>query len=820
MLKTWFKLAFRNLFINRFSSIINIGGLAVGMAVALLIGLWIYDELSFNKDYKNYDRIAQVMQSQVANGKRSVQSTMPFPMGAELRNKYGNDFTHIVMTSYTGDHILATGEKKLSRIGTYMDKDAPAMFSLKMLKGSYNGLDAPNSILLAASTAKAIFGDTDPVNKPVKIDNKLNVTVTGVYEDLPNNSDFKDLAFIAPWDLYITSENWLIRAQKDAQWDNNSFGVYVQLVDNSNLDALNKKIINIKQDKVAPEDKNLRTEIFLHPMRDWHLRSRWEDGKQSGGLIEYIWLFGTIGVFVLILACINFMNLSTARSGRRAKEVGIRKAIGSLRSQLICQFYIESLLVACFAFIVSLGAVQAILPWFNQLADKKMAIPWFAPLFWLIGLAFSLLTAIIAGSYPALYLSSFQPIKVLKGTFRVGSFASEHRGSRFATLRNVRNLRLPSFTRKVLVILQFTISLALITATIIVYNQIQFSKNRPIGYDRTGLMMIRMKSPDFYGKFGLLQTELKSSGAITGLAESSSPLTNVWASGNEFHWPGKDPNLAADFNTIWVTPEFGKTVNWSLKAGRDFSKDFSTDSSSIIINEAAAKFMGIKDPVGAIVRNGNGNYSKNYTIIGVVKDMVMQSPYETVRQTIYFMDYDNVNFIILKLNPNKSISGSISKIEATFKRLIPAAPFDYQFADKEFTAKFAAEERIGKLSTFFSVLAIFISCLGLFGLASFVAEQRTKEIGIRKVLGASITNLWGLLSKDFLILVGLSCLIATPLTWYFMQEWLQQYTYRTQIAWWIFAVTASGALLLTLVTVSLQAIRVALANPIKSLRSE
>lgn len=800
MLKTWFKLALRNLFINRFSSIINIGGLAIGMAVALLIGLWIYDELSFNKDYKNYDRIAQVMQSQVANGKRSVFPTMPFPMGAELRNKYGNDFTHIVMTSFTGDHILATGEKKLTRIGTYMDKEAPAMLSLKMLKGSYNGLDAPNSILLAASTAKAIFGDTDPVNKPMKIDNKLNVTVTGVYEDLPYNTDFKDLSFIAPWNLYITSEGWLVRAQKEAQWDNNSFQIYVQLADNANLDAINKKIRDVKQEKVAPEDKNLKTEVFLHPMRDWHLRSHWEDGKQSGGLIDYVWLFGIIGVFVLILACINFMNLSTARSERRAKEVGIRKTIGSLRSQLISQFYIESLLVAFLAFIVSLGTVEAILPWFNQLADKKMAIPWSAPLFWLTGLVFSLLTAIIAGSYPALYLSSFQPIKVLKGTFRVGRFAS-----------------LP---RKVLVVLQFTISLALITATIIVYNQIQFSKNRPIGYDRTGLMMIRMTSPDFYGKFGLLQTELKSNGAITGFAESSSPLTNVWASGNEFQWPEKDPNLAADFNTIWVTPDFGKTVSWSFKAGRDFSKDFSTDSSSIVINEAAAKFMGIKDPVGAIIRNGSGNYAKNYTIIGVVKDMVMQSPYETVRQTIYFMDYDNVNFIILKLNPNKSISESIAKIEATFKKLIPAAPFDYQFADKEFAAKFAAEERIGKLSTFFSVLAIFISCLGLFGLASFVAEQRTKEIGVRKVLGASITNLWSLLSKDFLILVGLSCLIATPLTWYFMQSWLRQYSYRTEIAWWIFAVTASGALLLTLATVSLQAIRAALANPVKSLRSE
>jgi ABC-type antimicrobial peptide transport system permease subunit len=380
--------------------------------------------------------------------------------------------------------------------------------------------------------------------------------------------------------------------------------------------------------------------------------------------------------------------------------------------------------------------------------------------------------------------------------------------------------RFASIPRKVLVVLQFTISLTLITGTIIVYNQIQFSKNRPIGYNRDGLMMINMKSPDFYGKFDLLRTELKRAEAIEEMAESSSPLTNIWSNNGGFQWPGKDPTLDAEFATIWVTHDFGKSVGWQFKEGRDLSREFTTDSSAIVINESAVKFMGIKNPVGTIIKWGSDAKAKEYKVVGVIKDMLMQSPYENVKQTIYFMDYNNVNFIILKLNPNKSAAESIAKIEAVFKKYIPSAPFDYKFADSEFAAKFAAEERIGKLSTFFAALAIFISCMGLFGLASFVAEQRTKEIGIRKVLGASVVNLWGMLSKDFVMLVIISCLIATPIAWYFMSEWLLKYTYRTTVSWWVFAVTGSGALIITLLTVSFQSIKAALMNPVKSLKTE
>ncbi|GAB3316510.1 ABC transporter permease [Larkinella ripae] len=800
MIRNYFKIALRNLVKYKGYSAINITGLAVGMAVAMLIGLWIHDELSYNKYHKSYERVAQVMQHQTVNGKIYSGTAMPFPMGKELQTRYGSNFKYVVMSSWEGEHFLTLGEKKISQPGAFMDVAAPRLLTLEMVKGSHEGLNEPNSILLAESTAKALFGERDALNQLLKIDNKMDARVTGVYKDIPHNAQFHDLSFIAPWELYVSSENWIKHARDEQQWGNNSFQVFVQIADKADFALVDKNIRNAKQNNVAPEEKKYKAEIFLHPMRDWRLRSSWDNGVKTGGMIEYIWLFGFIGVFVLLLACINFMNLSTARSEKRAKEVGIRKAVGSVRSQLISQFFNESLLVVGCAFGLALLLVLLILPWFNQVADKQIVMLWGNPLFWLFGIGFTLFTGFVAGSYPALYLSSFQPVKVLKGTFKAGRFAS-----------------LP---RKVLVVVQFTVSLTLIIGTIIVYNQIQYSKNRPIGYNRDGLVMIQMKSPDFYGKFEVLRSDLKKAGAIQELAESSSPLTNVWSNNGGFHWPGKDPNLDTDFATIWVTHEFGKTVGWQFKEGRDFSREFSSDSASIVLNEAAVKFMGIKNPVGSIVRWGEGKDMGEFKVIGVIKDMLMQSPYEPVKQTIYLMNYDNVNWITLKMNPDKSANECLTTIEAAFKKYIPSAPFEYQFADVEFGKKFAHEERIGKLATFFAGLAIFISCLGLFGLASFMAEQRTKEIGVRKVLGASVLDLWSLLSKDFVLLVIIAFCIATPAAWYFMSNWLQKYEYRSEISWWVFAISGAGALLVTLLTVSFQSIKAALVNPVKSLRSE
>jgi len=798
MFKNYFKIAWRNLLKNKKSSFINIGGLAIGMAVAVLISLWIWDELSFNKYHSNYERAAQVMQHQTWNNEIGTGPSVPMPLGEELRSNYGSSFKYLAMASWQGDHILTNNDKHLTKNGLFMDVDGPKILSLKMLHGTLDGLKDPSSIIISASTAKAFFGDADPMNKLVKIDNKLEVKVTGVFKDMPYNTDFNQLSFIAPWSLYITMEDWLKRAA--TQWGNNSFQLFAEINENTDFDAVNKRIANAKLNKVPAEDKKFNPQIFLHPMKKWHLYSSWKNGFYDGGKIAYVKMFATIGVFVLLLACINFMNLSTARSERRAKEIGIRKTVGSLRVQLVNQFLCESVLVALLAFVFSVIIVVLLLPWFNDVADKKISILWGNPYFWLTAILFTLVTGLIAGSYPALYLSSFTPVKVLKGTFKAG--------------------RLAALPRKVLVVLQFTVSVALIIGTIIVYQQIQYSKDRPVGYNRNGLIMIPMTTPEFFSKDKVIGTELKSKGIITEMAKSNSPLTAIWNNSGDYNWEGRDPNTDTDFAVVWVSPDYGKTVGFEIKEGRDFSKDFPGDSSSIVVNEAAVKFMNIKDPVGKIITNGEGQDIEKFTIIGVVKDMVITSPYEPVKQTLYRPDRGNVNWMLLRLNPAKSAGESLAAIEQVFKANISTAPFTYKFVEEDYAWKFAEEVRIGKLASFFTILAILISCLGLFGLASFVAEQRTKEIGIRKIVGASVFNLWGLLSKDFILLVGLSCLMAIPLGYYYLNGWLQQYNYRISISWWVFAIAIAGAITITLLTVSFQAIKAALANPVKSLRSE
>lgn len=798
MIRNYLKIAIRNLLRNISYSIINIGGLAVGMSVAMFIGLWVYDELNYNYYHEHHSRVAQVMQQQTLNNYTNTQTAIPIPLGAELQKSYGSDFKYIVMSSWTGDHILGYDEHSISSTGNYMDVDAARLMNLKMIKGSHDGLHEPASILLSQSAAKAIFGDQDAINKMMKIDNSIDVKVTGIYEDIPFNSDWNETMFIAPWQLYINTESWVKNAEHE--WDNNSFQLFVQIADHADMKTVSDRIVKAKYNRVPESEKIFNAAILLHGMDDWHLRSNWTNGVQGGGLIEYVWLFGCVGIFVLLLACINFMNLSTARSEQRAKEVGIRKSIGSVRKQLIIQFMSESILVVVFAFCLTIIFVSVGLPWFNDLAGKKMSLPLDNATFWLVSVAFILLTGFLSGSYPALYLSSFQPVKVLKGTFKAGRYAS-----------------LP---RKVLVVVQFTVSVTLIIGTLVVYRQVQFTKNRPIGYDRGGIIMIQKKSPDFYGKFEVLRNELKNAGVVEEFAESSSPLTGVWSNSGGFDWEGKDPGLQTDFATIRVTHEYGRTIGWQVTEGRDFSRDFSMDSTSVVLNEAAVKFMGIDDPVGKTIRWGSGPGAGEFKIIGVVKDMLMESPFENVKQTIYLNNERYTNWFILRLNPEKSLRESLAGVELVFKKHIPLVPFDYKFVDVEHAGKFAAVERIGTLSGIFAGLAVFISCLGLLGLASFVAEQRTKEIGIRKVLGASVVGLWKMLSKDFVILVFISCLIAIPVSYYFTVDWINNYEYRADIAWWIFGAASIGAMVITLLMVSFQAIRVALANPVKSLRAE
>jgi len=793
MFKNYFLTAWRNLYKSKGYSAINIGGLAVGMAVAILIGLWIWDELSYDKYHKNFDKIARVMQHQVFNGEIGTQVSNPAVMAGEIRDKFGSDFKYVLQSSWNFDHTLAFGEKKFLKSGSFIEPQITEMLSLKMVKGTRAGLKDPYSIILSESVAKAYFGDADPMDKVLRIDNKYDVKITGVYEDLPYNTSFRDITYIMPWELYLSQNPW-IKEMKNP-WGSNFTQTFAQVADHSDIQKVSAKIKNVKLDQVSKEEKKYNAQVFLQPMSKWHLYGDFKNGINTGGRIQYVWLFGIIGIFVLLLACIDFMNLSTARSEKRAKEVGVRKAVGSGRRQLIAQFFSESFMVVILAFFLSLVLVVLALPFFNDVADKKLLMLWSNPVFWLMGLLVCIITGLIAGSYPALYLSSFNPVKVLKGTFRAGRFAS--------------------VPRKVLVVLQFTVSVVLMIGTIVVYQQIQHAKNRPVGYNRESLVWVSL-GDEIQKKYDALRTELKSNNVVVEMATATSPPTDDWNTNGGFDWEGKDPNQAVDFPNNGVSYEFGKVIGWELKEGRDFSREFASDSAAFILNESAVKFIGFKDPIGKTLKWEG----KPYTIVGVVKDMLVSSPYEPIRASLYHMTLKNGNVIQLRINPNLTPSVALEKMETAFRKFDPASAFQFRFVDETFAQKFGEEERIGKLASCFAFLAILISCLGLFGLASFVAEQRTKEIGIRKVLGASVPNLWQLLSKQFVFLVIISFIISIPAAYYLANGWLRNYEYRTGLSWWIFAAAGAGALIITLLTVSFQAIKAALANPVKSLRTE
>ena len=786
MIKNHLKIAWRNIIKNKTSSIINIGGLAIGMTVAMLIGLWVWDELSYDKYHQNYDRIGQLMTTQTSNGETGTFPSTVVPLSNELRTKYAADFKRVALT-WEGSHILAIGTKKLSLNGMWAEPDLPAILSLVMVQGNYNTFNDPASILLSASVAKALYGNADPINQTLKIDNKTNMKVAGVYEDLPHNTTFSTTMFMMPWN---DPANWW--TTQTTAWANHGCHLFVQLNAQSDFARLSAKIRNITKPHFKMNDETMQ----VFPMAKWHLYSEFQNGVSVGGRIKFTWLFGIIGAFVLLLACINFMNLSTARSEKRAREVGIRKAIGSLRSQLIRQFLSESMLVVFLAFALTIILMMLAVPYFNTIAGKTVSIPWGSSLFWLTALIFTFLTGIISGSYPAFYLSGFKPIKVLKGTFKAG--------------------RLAALPRKALVVVQFTVSIVLIIGTIVVYRQIQFAKNLPVGYTRSGLITVNMNTPEIYGHYDALRNDLIQTGAVTNMAESNSATTQIWSNNGGFDWLGKTPGFDPTFGTIAVTQDFGNTIGWKIIEGRDFSRNFPSDTGAFILNESAVKLSGIKNPVGKIMRWDG----KNHVITGVVKDMIMESPYKQTIATVFHMNPGWVNLITVRINPKTPIRDALSKIAPVFQKYNPGSPFDFKFVDDEYARKFSDEQRIGDIATVFAGLAIFISCLGLFGMASFMAEQRIKEIGVRKVLGATVFNLWQLLSKDFVMLVVIALLIATPFSYYFMHKWLLGYQFRTQITWWIFAVAAVGAMTITLLTVSYQSIKAALANPVKSLKSE
>ncbi|ASZ13780.1 ABC transporter permease [Chitinophaga pendula] len=794
MIRNYLKIAFRNLTKYKVFSTINITGLSVGMAVTLLIGLWVWDEITFNKSFENHDRIAQVMQHQTFSGNVYTYPAIPVPLRDELKNNYGNHFKHVVLTTWNNPIAVKYGDKVVTFGGLYMDPDGADMLSLPMLKGKRAALEDPHTILIDETVAKAIFGDEDPIDKIVRFENRADVKIGGVYKKIPDNSSFAATQMIASWKLVeLISED--VRASK-TQWGNNSFQLFVQVADNADMTKVSALIREAKLKRVDAGIKAFHPLLMLHPMDRWHLYGEFKNAVNTGGWVTYVRLFGIIGVFVLLLACINFMNLSTARSEKRAREVGIRKAIGSQHNQLIMQFFSESVFISVIALLLAQILVQLSLPTFNEIAGKKLVVPWSNPIYWGICLGFTLLTGLIAGSYPAFYLSSFRPVKVLKGTFRAGRFAA--------------------IPRKTLVVAQFAISVILIIGTIIVFRQIQYAQNRPTNYNRDGLVSIPLYTEELNDHFDALRNELTQAGVIKELATSGSPITEIYSNSSDLQWKGKPPGMNDDFANVGVSYEFGKTMDWKIKEGRDFSRAYGTDSLAMIINETAARYMNLSNPVGEIVRWNE----RNYHIIGVIHDMLMQSPYEPVKQTIFYMRARSANFLNLRLAPGVDKQAALEKLKTACKRYAPDMPYSPMFIDQEYARKFDGEKKVGKLAAISSLLAIFISCLGLFGMASFMAEQRIKEIGVRKVLGASVFSLWRLLSKEFVLLTIIALFIALPVSWYLMHEWLQHYYYQTAISWWIFAATAFGALMLTLLTVSYQSISAALHNPVKSLRSE
>ncbi|MBZ4191471.1 ABC transporter permease [Niabella beijingensis] len=794
MIRNYIKTAWRNLKKGRLFATLNIVGLAIGMAVVILIGIWIWNELSFNKGIPNHKRIARIMQNKTNRSVVETNNVTPYPLAEVLRREYGDKFEEVVVAQTHSGGTFTIGDKKIAMQGGFFEEGIGSLLGLEMKEGRRDELKTIHSLLLSESAARSLFGNTKVVGRTVTFADSLRLTVTGVYKDLPLNSDLGDIQFIAPWKLFFNNTEW-VRTAADP-WRPNAFETYVRLKENETVAQVSALIKDVRLRHVNERLAKQNPQLFLHPMDRWYLYERFNNGINDGGRIQYVWLFGIIGFFVLLLACINFMNLSTARSVKRAREVGVRKTVGSFRWQLVQQFFCESFLYVFLAFGLSLILVSVAIPYFNIIAGRTMPVIWGQPWFWVCGLVFCLITGLLAGIYPALYLSSFNPVKVLKGTFRAGGAAGAQ--------------------RRVLVVVQFTVSIVLIIGTLMVFRQIRFAKDRPLGYDQQGLVAIDITSPELVNHFSSVRQSLLNTNLFSSIATVSSLPTGINNSTTGIDWPGKEAGVTGEFGVQNMSREYGKTVGWEFAAGRDFSADRPSDSASVILNEAAVRFMGLKTPVGTVI-TWEGD---PLTVIGVVRDLIMESPYTDARPTIFSIDQNNMDFLVARIRPDQSAAAAVKQLESVSKQYAPDKAFHYQFIDEAYNRKFGDEERFGKLGGGFALLAVFISCLGLFGMASFMAEQRIKEIGVRKVLGASVFSLWKLLSRDFAVLIAVSILIAIPLGWYSVHSWLQHYSYRAPVPWWIFVAAAAGAAFITLLTISVQSFKAALANPVKALRSE
>lgn len=789
MLTNYFRIAWRNLLKNRLFSLINILGLSVGMTFAMLIGLWVKYESSVDTFHENRERVAIVLRNVLFNNDKITHFAEPLPLYDELKSAYP-EVKRLTRLDLGIPHTLKVDENRFNKRGLYVDPDFLKIFSFPLVKGNPETvLDEPNAIVLTESLAEGLFGNHNPIGKIVRMDNQHDLIVTGVAKDVPQNSSL-GFEFLVPFEHNIQVNAWVKNAK--TQWGNNFLRIVLELNEGASMEAFSAKIKPILQQKMNDPKRGA---LFLHPLTKWHLYGEFKDWVNVGGRIDYVRLFAVVGLLVLLIACINFMNLSTARSEKRAKEVGIRKAVGSQRRQLIGQFLCESLLTAFFAFLLSLELLSLVLPLLKDLGFENISFDFTNISMLLVVFAACVLTGLLAGSYPALYLSSFAPVKVLKGAMNMGKGAIT--------------------PRKILVVSQFTFSIALIISTVIVYQQIQHAKSRPLGYDPDNLISFRATS-DLIKNYHVLKQELLNTGMVEAVSSASSPMTEIWNIWGDFSWAGKDPNSNIVFSAIMTGYDYDKTSGLKLKEGRFFSRDFSTDSTAVILNEAAVKTIGFDNPIGQSIKLGD----RTLSVIGVIENIVMDDPFHPVLPSAILFNPTWIGNITLRLKSNADLRMALATIQPIFEKHNPAYPFEYRFVDQEFERKFTSENQVGKLAGIFAGLAIFISCLGLFGLAAYMAESRTKEIGVRKVLGATVINLWAMLSKDFIVLVLISCLIASPVAVWFMKGWLEKYQYRIEINWWVFVLAGGLALLIALLTVSTQAIKAALVNPVEALRYE
>lgn len=783
MILNYIKIAFRTLLKNKGYSFLNIFGLAIGITCASLIFLWVEDEVSFDCSFPRQDQVYYVPTHQEYDGQWRTFNSTPGPLAQALKTEVPG----IIRAARTKDRdfLFAVNDNAINSSGRYVDEDFIKIFSLKFIEGNANdAFKNPEAIVITQETAEQLFGKHKTIlGEVIRVNNKDNYVITGVIENLPKNITFP-FNWIAPFQRYSNGHEWM------TEYGSFFADTFVELSPEANFEAVDSQVRTLLEKKTGDRD----SKAFLHSIKDWHLRSNFENGKQVGGRIIYVRLFTAIALIILLIACINFMNLSTARSEKRANEVGVRKAMGSGRSQLIFQFITEALILAFIATCVSVLLMFVLLPQFNLLIDKTLVLGLHKPYHLLILCFITLVCGIFAGLYPAFYLSSFKPVEVLKGLKVTHGSAT--------------------FIRKGLVVGQFTISIVFIICTILVYQQIQHVKNRDLGYNKDQLISLKV-SGTMIEKFSVIKQDLINTGAVMSVGLNNSGILDGGNNGSNLTWTGGVDTEDVLISFRYISSDFLETAGMKLAEGRGFSENRAKDSASVLITESFAKLMGEGSAIGKKVVRGD-----THTVIGVVKDFLYDDMYGTSDPVLFFNYHGEASYMYIKTNPNVPTTEMLANVEAVMKKHNSAFPFQYEFVDEIYEAKFKNEQLIGKLSQLFALLAILISCLGLFGLAAYTAEQRSKEIGIRKVLGASISSIVKLLSKDFLKLVGIAIVIAIPMAWYAMYNWLQDYAYRIEISWWIFVVAGLVAILIAIVTVSFQAIKAAIANPVESLKTE